>query len=132
IPEGTLPQQIILTVENCGQTPAYEVQAVTNWWHGIGEPPPNFDFPDFEGAGTGPRSIGSLYSGKPMSFSFALDPTLYLNAQLGTAALFCYGHVDYRDVFGHQWSTRYCYVVLPNRGGVGGAFTQYQRHNDAT
>jgi hypothetical protein len=107
-------------LENNGQTPAREVNGITNWWsiQGNGASlPADFAFPDH--ARTGFVSNSEIGKDKHKDSAEEFDQSAiatFKDAVDGRITLFIYGHVDYCDIFREPHSAAYCFVYVQNGG----------------
>jgi len=129
---------VLCTFKNYGGTPALDVKTHVSW-----QPipfsqmlPDDFSYPDRESITT--PGIGRVVS--HLHLMQGQDHTarvpiynvgVFRQAQQREVTVYIYGHVDYRDVFGQDWSRRFSYIYEPWQI-VEQRFIPDQSHNDET
>ena len=128
---GTIIKDVlIVTVQNGGQTPAYNVHAYLNWGTmGYGfSLPSEFTYPDYPSKLSLLIGVVSLNPGKDITFNFPFDIQTVLNARAHKNNLFVYGHIDYRDVFHKRRQSQFCYLYAPDASD---GFSTCTEHNNS-
>jgi len=133
--DGKFPNNIMIEVENGGQTPAYNLRTHLNrkWISANELLPNNFDYPDF-GSPNDKGSISYLNPGQKRIFTFPMDHSELDKTRKGEIKLFIYGHVDYVDIYGVSRSSEFSYSysgVNDDKGGVTHILTMQNNHNEA-
>jgi hypothetical protein len=125
---------VLVTVENFGESPAYEVLVQVNWQL-IGDfgahPPADFVFPQH--AHPMPASSSQVLD-KGNSFTSTItvaDMWHFQVAEAKLSNLYVYGAIYYTDVYGRRWRRQYCYVYEPWRH-EGERFVPHKGSNDET
>jgi hypothetical protein len=105
------PVQILVTIKNSGQTPAYEFQhfmavAMTDNPPKERMPPIKWDKPHV--SAMGPGQIVTVGGGFP---DYVLSERDKADIEAGRAAIWAYGEIRYKDAFGVSRSThfKYCF-----------------------
>ena len=127
---------ILISVKNFGATPASEVKTWTNWVAVTpfgGQLPADWPFADHQSTSTNLTTIEkrTLFPAQTFVSKIGVhDLTTFRQAVALTSSVYLYGHIDYRDVFGRDQVTEFCFVYNPWRGRD--QFTAIDRHNRAT
>jgi hypothetical protein len=111
---------VIVTLQNGGQTPAYNLSAHLNW-----QPMPYgsrlpIDYPYKDRDTVGQDNLKPLEShtasnpGKEAPFTFMISVDEVKKAQAGKSMLYFYGHADYRDIYKRNRSTTFCFAYVPD------------------
>ncbi|MGP8232361.1 MAG: hypothetical protein ACLQL2_06805 [Methylovirgula sp.] len=112
---------ILTRFENNGQTPAFQVEGITNW---LPEPkanaslPKDFAFADHKRTGFVSKSdIGrDKHKDSAEEITDQKDIAMFKAAGDGQITMFLYGHVDYCDIFGEPHSVAFCFIYKRNAG----------------
>jgi hypothetical protein len=128
------PTKITIEVENGGQTPACRVWAHLNTrWFPAGEGiPANFDFADLGEIGAG--SVAHINPGQKRAFTFPIDSRELDRARNGEIDWFCYGHIDYVDIYQVTRTSKFFYSykgVNGPEGAVTHALVMQKTWNEA-
>jgi hypothetical protein len=104
--------QVIVEVRNNGKTPAWVTAAGSNGWcetkqKPLPETPSYTHLSPFTKEGQLLPPTASLPQG------ITLQKSHIEMAVKGEASLYMFGYVEYRDVYGNQHLTRYCYQAKP-------------------
>lgn len=124
--------ELALDVRNVGQTPAYEL--TTYSWMDIQPYPLPNDFRFSGPSSNSPTSKTTLPPGQMVrnttGSARAPDQGVIDAVLRGELTIFVWGHTDYKDAFGHQRKTNFCFFASPasirtKRVGY------YHEHNDS-
>jgi hypothetical protein len=129
---------VLCTFRNYGGTPALDVKVHINWQSiSFGKIlPANFQYPDYESIttpGIG-RVVSHLHLMQKQDHTTRVpiyDVDVFRKAHEQKGTLYIYGHIDYTDVFGQNWSRRFSYIYEPWQT-EGQQFIPDQSHNDET
>jgi hypothetical protein len=124
----------VFRMQNNGQTPAYNVSPVINWWPvkeatKSAKLPADFKFEDHKQSAD--ESGGISFIGKDnhrdtYRLIGSADIPLFKEAVAQQSVVFLYGHIDYCDIFNSPHSTVYCFRYVPNSGTL---HLSCDRHN---
>jgi hypothetical protein len=104
--------QVIVQLRNNGKTPAWVTAAGSNgWWVDDKHPLPKTPKYDLMGPFTKEGQL--LPPTAWLSQGFPLQKTQIDRAVRKEAVLYIFGFIEYRDIFGNQHMTRYCYQAKP-------------------
>ena len=130
--------------ENSGSTPTKTMRNYANWKVFEGEPPPTYNFPDYDVKGnelTSPGDGPEIFIGpKATLYSETLKIPIPVLEQVrsGQRRLFVWGWANYVDVFCGDHRTEFCNeLVVTSLGQQGNqvsaavSFGLYRRHNSA-
>lgn len=126
-----------VTVKNFGSTPAQDVKIWTNWdsFSYPNQPPDNYQFVDIQSkTPSGLDLISSqtvVNSGQTYVSHVAVhDLKPFFAANQKKTLLYLFGHIDYRDIYGINHQTKFCYSYQPFKKDAD-AFVPYSRNNEA-
>lgn len=115
-----------VTIENFGQTPAYEVTK----WAGLAAYPDGATLV-FPPPGPGKRKFKSIIGpGYPLTDIYPGDPVAQLTPFPPDGNIYLYGQLDYKDVFGEHHSTHFRLYVPQHQ--LTGRFRFCEVGNEAT
>jgi len=104
--------QVIVRIVNNGKTPAWVTRAGSNgWWASDKNPLPKTPKYDLMEPFTKEGQLLPPTAGLPQGFP--LEKTRIDRAVKKELILYIFGFVEYRDVYGEQHLTRYCYRAKP-------------------
>jgi hypothetical protein len=137
-----------LRMENNGQTPAYNVSPIVNWWPvkeatKSAKLPPDFNFKDHKESADESHGVSFIGRDNHRDTYRAIggeDISVFKVAVAAQSVIFLYGHIDYCDIFNLPHSTIFCFRYVPNSGTLhlscdrhnGEAKPQHKCNNDAT
>jgi hypothetical protein len=112
---------IIVTIQNSGETPAYNIHIDDSyWWGNWGQQiPKGFTYPIIP-VNRGPRqegSTGTLGRGERAPGGLPIDVSIIpmiAKARKHIVSLFHYGNIYYKDVFGIDRNTPFCFEYVPD------------------
>jgi hypothetical protein len=130
--------------ENSGSTPTTNARSYVNWKTFVGDPPPNYSWPDLDANGnplTTPASP-QLFFVAPKGTKYAhtlIIPNHTMDAVRDkTERLFVWGWINYEDEFGQDHRTEFCNEVIvtsisvqQGQVTVAASFADYGPHNTA-
>lgn len=134
-PGDIIPNNIILSFQNHGATPARNAEAWLSWQtapfgHSL---PESFTFDDK--TPNLPKNIVMNRSKQvifPHSFwktrVAVLNPKPFFEARNNNKSLYLYGHIDYDDIFGEKHRTQFCYVY--DHHNKIDSFEPYSKNNE--
>ena len=125
---------IVLRMANNGQTPAYNVSPVINWWPvkeatKSAKLPPDFNFEDHKESADESRGVSYIGRDNNRDTYRAIggeNISLFKDAVAEHSVVFFYGHIDNCDIFNLPHSTVFCFRYVPNSGTL---YLSCDRHN---
>ena len=109
------PVEIVITMKNTGQTPAYQFHYVMNIAlssEPFGAVVHALDFSDPRKATMGPGEISSSFASFDAGFRLSQQQIDLVEA--GSAAIWAYGGIRYNDAFGKARSTKFRFIYTGN------------------
>ena len=125
---------VVFRMENNGQTPAYNVSPVINWWSikqatKGAKLPSDFSFEDHKQSADESHGVSYIGRDNHRDTYRAIgdkDISLFKDAVAQQSVIFLYGHIDYCDIFNLPHSTVFCFRYVPNSGTL---HLSCDRHN---